>query len=270
MFRLKNKINNLNLKLFRNIITITTINNSIIKLSLNSLPVNSLDLNLIKNLTHHLNEINLNNNYNNISSIILTSSCRVFSAGLNLNCLYNKKTNELIEFWSAFQDLCFLLYGNNKFIIAEIGGHAPAAGTILSLCCDMRIALNGSKLGLNESAFGLVCPIWACDMLTDLVGSRVAYKSLCQGTLYSTEESLKLGLIDSIVNDKQTLENEVIFQCNEWTKHSGRAPTKSLLRESNLTRWKKERHIDLDNFVNLIQKEETQQSIKTYLQSLKK
>lgn len=274
-----------NIKNIRNIITTTPITNNIVRLSLDQSPVNSLNLTLITSLKNKLIELhsssstnnntnttttNNTNNNNQYEAIILSSSCRVFSAGLDLNCLYGASNDYLKNFWTEFQDLCFLLYGSNKFIIAEINGHAPAAGTILSLCCDTRVAVNGSKLGLNEAAFGLVCPIWACDMFTSLVGNKVAYKSLCQGLLFSTEESHKIGLIDHVVNDKTALNEQVLSLCNEWIKNPGRGATKTLLRQANLTRWKNERHIDLNEFVTLLEKEETQQRIKLYLQSLKK
>ena len=107
-------------------------------------------------------------------------------------------------------------------------------------------------------------------MLSNLIGPRIAYKSLCQGTLYSTEEAHKIGLVDYVVNDKIELNNQVMLQSNEWIKNPGREQTKQLLRESNLTRWENERNIDLHKFVTLLEKEETQQRIGLYLQSLKK
>lgn len=43
----------------------------------------------------------------------------------------------------------YLLYGMKKAVVCEIGGHAPAAGTILALCCDSRVAAPGTVVGMN-------------------------------------------------------------------------------------------------------------------------
>lgn len=243
----------------------TPLENNAIRISLSQKPVNSLNLPLISELNRAVQEANSSN----CSAIILSSSCRVFSAGLDLNCLYGASPQALIEYWTEFQNLCFSLYGSEKFVIAEIGGHAPAAGTILSICCDYRVAVSGVKLGLNEAAFGLVCPIWACDMMTSLVGPRVAYQALCQGSLYPAEEALQMGFVDRVV-DGNSLQENVQNEIKEWCKHPGRGPTKSLLRRAMLNKWIRERQDDLDEFVSLVSKEETQQRIGAYLQSLKK
>jgi enoyl-CoA hydratase/carnithine racemase len=229
-------------------------------------PVNSLNYDLLHHLKNAVNEANANSS---CSSIILSSSCRVFSAGLDLNSLHQVSTQTLIQFWTEFQDLCFSLYGSEKFIISEINGHAPAAGTILSMCCDIRIAVNGSKVGLNEAAFGLVVPIWAGEMLSDLIGTRLSYFSMCQGTLFTAEEAQEIGLVDVVV-DAAELEQTVEDERRQWTQHPGRAANKLLLRKRNLQRWVNGRGEDLTAFVTLIEKEETQKRIAAYLRSLKK
>jgi Delta3-Delta2-enoyl-CoA isomerase len=228
-------------------------------------PVNSLNYQLI----HELKTAVTDANSSSCSSIILSSSCRVFSAGLDLNSLSGQSEDSLRKFWTEFQDLCFTLYGSEKFVVAEIGGHAPAGGTIISMCCDIRVATPGSKFGLNESAFGLVVPIWACDMMRDLIGTRLSYLSLCQGTLFTAEEAQELGLIDLIVepNELQAAAEE---QCQRWTQFPGRGGNKTTLRKANLTRWIQERGDDLDSFVNIVDSPVTQQRIAAYLQSLKK
>lgn len=228
-------------------------------------PVNSLNYELI----HELKTAIANANNSSCSSIIVSSSCRVFSAGLDLNALSGQSEDSLRKFWTEFQDLCFTLYGSKKFVAAEIGGHAPAGGTIISMCCDIRVATPGIKVGLNESAFGLVVPIWACDMMKDLIGPRLSYLSLCQGTLFTSEEAQELGLIDLIV-ESNDLQATVEEQCQQWTQYPGRGANKTNLRKANLARWIREREEDLDGFVSVIDNPVTQQRITAYLQSLKK
>jgi enoyl-CoA hydratase/carnithine racemase len=46
--------------------------------------------------------------------------------------------------------MMYLLYGMKQAVVCEINGHAPAAGTILALCCDSRVAAPGVVVGMYE------------------------------------------------------------------------------------------------------------------------
>lgn len=248
----------------RSIVTTCDIGNNLLRISMADMPVNSLNLDLIQNLTKAVDDAN----NSTCDGIILSSSCRVFSAGLDLKELHGASDEFLVKFWTHFQDLCFSLYSSNKCIVAAIGGHAPAAGTIISLCCDLRVAAPGVRFGLNESAFGLVCPTWACEMMADNVGKRVAYTSLSQGTLYTSQEGLGIGLVDVVVSDPSELDDTASTECLKWTSRPGRAALKASLRGPVVTRWKRERGADLDAFLNVLTSPLSQQRIGDYLQSL--
>jgi enoyl-CoA hydratase/carnithine racemase len=250
----------------RRIVTTTEIGDNLVRISMASEPVNSLDLDLVRNIKTAVDAAN----NSNCDGIIFSSSCRVFSAGLDLKGLHGASNEFLVEFWTAVQDMCFALYSSDKCVVAEIEGHAPAAGTILSLCCDVRVAAPGVRLGLNESAFGLVCPRWACEMMEDNVGRRVAYTSLSLGTLYSSQESLAIGLVDCVVDDPSKLAAAARAECLKWTSKPGRAALKASLRGPVVNRWRNERDIDLNAFLKVLTAPVSQQRIGDYLQSLSK
>ena len=227
-------------------------------------PVNALNVNLMQELQESIDEANVSD----CEGIILTSSCRIFSAGLDLTELHDASPEFLTEFWTTFQNLCYSLYSSPKCTVAEIGGHAPAAGTIISLCCDMRIAVPGATVGLNESAFGLVCPTWACEMMVDNVGQRVAYAALSQGLLFPSEKALAMGLVDKVVDDPATLTQTTQEECLKWTSKPGRAALKAALRGPVTSRWKGDQAKDLQAFLDVLTAPVTQKRIGDYLQSL--
>jgi Delta3-Delta2-enoyl-CoA isomerase len=239
-------------------------NSKIYRIEMGHAPVNSFNLALASKTLEAVLEVNKSD----AEGVILSSSCRVFSAGLDLTLLFGASEDSLRSFWRVMQEVAFTMYSSDKFYVAEIGGHAPAAGTILASCCDVRIMLKGSKIGLNEAQFGLVCPAWGCDMFLDLVGNRVGYTALCQGTLFSPEEALSIGLIDQVVDNSDQLKDATRRVCEEWIRHPGRGPTKALLRGKTRQRWEREREKDLDDFTSLILRAETQQRLGSYLQSL--
>ena len=179
-------------------------------------------------------------------------------------------------------------------VVAEINGAAPAAGTIISMCCDARVATAGSVLGLNESAFGLVAPFFAVDMAKSLMGSRAAYRAIGVGTLFRGEAAAAAGLVDvvsrrrweecgAINPDFKEANNPVsvppgdvaaavradaVAECEMWLAAPGRAGAKRRFREDMLQRWSTGRVQDKERFVESLLDPVTQHRLGDYLTSL--
>jgi len=202
--------------------------------------------------------------------MILTSSTKVFSAGLDLLEMYEPEEQRLREFWTAVQQVYLDLHGSRLATIAGINGPAPAAGCMMAMACDYRISNRKGIMGLNEAQFGLVAPPWMGDLMLKTVGQREAEKALMLGTLYPAEDALQIGLIDELVDDG------IVEVCKEralkWTKippHS-RVASKMLLRKDQLDKVAATRSEDLDLFVNVCFSDKVQKNLGLYLESLKK
>lgn len=235
-------------------------------LSLNRPPVNSLSLELCEAISEGIKEIESTK----AQAMILTSSSKVFCAGLDLTEMYQPAEQRLRAFWTALQQVYLDLYGSRLATIAGISGPAPAAGCMLAMACDYRISDQKGIIGLNEAQFGIVAPPWICDLMLRTVGQRQAEKALMLGTLYPAEDALKIGLIDEVVEDN------VVAVCEEralkWTKippHS-RVASKMLLRKDQLDKVAASRSGDLDLFVSICSSEKVQKNLGLYLESLKK
>lgn len=50
------------------------------------------------------------------------------------------------------------------------------------------------KIGLNESQLGIVAPKFLRETFRNTIGHREAEKALTLGTMYSTDEALKVSL----------------------------------------------------------------------------
>lgn len=57
-------------------------------------------------------------------------------------------------------------------------------------------------IGLNETQLGIVAPTWFQGPMRQTIGDRQAELALTTGKMFTTEEALKVGLIDEIANDK--------------------------------------------------------------------
>lgn len=252
----------------RQIVTVSEYgeNKNIMRLGMSSPPVNSLDLQLIKDIKAGLVEAESNSA---CRGIVLSSECRAYCAGLNLNELYGSNPEKLNTFWNHFQDTLFSVYGSEKMLIAEINGPAPAGGCMLAMACDMRIATPNANVGLNEAAFGLVAPYFGAEMMEDLIGKRSAYTACSLGSMWTAEDALKIGMFDKVVDEDQ-LSAAVVEACEQWMKAPGRIATKKMMRAERLNRWREGQQNESDGFVGRVMDENVQTMIGRYLASLKK
>lgn len=116
-----------------------------------------------------------------VQGVVLASALpNVFCAGLDLQELLKSPTERLRAFWTALQDLWICLYGHSKPTMAAIEGDAYAGGCLLALSCDFRIMASSNakgkplRMGLNETQIGIAPPFWFRDSLTNVVGVRHA------------------------------------------------------------------------------------------------
>ena len=97
-------------------------------------------------------------------SIILILFSGVYTAGLDIMEIYNRKDDEIFEYWSLLQNMWLSLYTAKTPVIAQINGTCPAAGCLMAIAADYRIMENNKKykIGLNETQLGFAAPDWLC------------------------------------------------------------------------------------------------------------
>ena len=85
-------------------------------------------------------------------------------------------------------------------VIAQVHGIATAAGCQLVATCDMAIAAEGTKFGVNGVNIGLFCstPMVA---LSRNIPRKNAFEMLTTGKFIETEEAARLRLINRAVPD---------------------------------------------------------------------
>ena len=82
-------------------------------------------------------------------------------------------------------------------VIAEVHGIATAAGCQLVASCDMAVAAEGTRFGVNGVNIGLFCstPMVA---LTRNLPRKAAFEMLTTGAFIHADRALELGLINRI------------------------------------------------------------------------
>uniref|UniRef100_A0A182Q126 Enoyl-CoA delta isomerase 1, mitochondrial n=1 Tax=Anopheles farauti TaxID=69004 RepID=A0A182Q126_9DIPT len=237
--------------------------------TLNRPPVNSLSLELLKAISDALDDLQNNKS----RGMILTSSSNtVFSAGLDIMEMYKPNQDRLREFWSTLQDVWFKLYGSPFPTAAAINGHAPAGGCLLSLCCEYRVMCPNYTIGLNETQLGIVAPTWFQASLRNTISRRESELALTLGKMYTTDEALKVGLVDEVAENKEKALEQATNFLNRFRKISplARAMTKQALRSKDIVELEDNRSQDIDLFVYAVNQPSVQKGLEVYLESLKK
>lgn len=132
--------------------------------------------------------------------VILTSSdCGTFCAGLDLKeaaRLREAGTDILDAIDDPFQKRMTELAVP---VIAAMTGHVIAGGMMLSLNCDLRVGMAGTKLGITEVRVGRGSP-WAVPLLW-MLPQPILSQLLLTGELMPIERLADLGFVNFVEAD---------------------------------------------------------------------
>ena len=91
-------------------------------------------------------------------------------------------------------------------VISMIGGFAAGGGCELAVATDLRIAAEGSRLGIPVARLGITIGHREMYGLVNLVGKGNALYILLSGRLLGTDEALRIGLVNQMVPPDQLAE----------------------------------------------------------------
>lgn len=173
------------------------------------------------------------------------STCRVvvfegaggaFCAGLDLSSLQgmnDKSSEEHTADAIRIARLFRTLYELPKPTIAVVEGAAIAGGAGIATICDFTLAVPGAKFGYTEAKIGFV-PALVSAYLVLQIGDKQARHLLLTGSLFSSEEALRFGLVNEVVEvgriAARTLELANLLKANS---PESMAATKRLLAAQN-------------------------------------
>jgi enoyl-CoA hydratase len=168
-----------------------------------------------------------------VRSVVVTGAGRVFSGGVDLRRMLDEGPEYAETFIVALGATLARLFAFPKPTVAAINGHAVAGGCLIACACDVRIAAEGSKLGVIELSVGVAFPVAALEVLRHAVGPRM--EGLVYGAeLVEVETAIAAGIVHEAVEGERLLERAVgearrlgAFDARafELTKSLMRAPT---------------------------------------------
>jgi enoyl-CoA hydratase/carnithine racemase len=232
-------------------------------------PVNALDPALCADLGRAIGE----SIAAGARGLVLSGGPKVFSAGLDVPFLVRLGEDRaaLHHAWQGFFAVARALADAPVPVAAALGGHAPAGGCVLALCCDYRVMASGPfTIGLNETQVGLVAPDGIQHLLRRVVGARQAERLLLTGELVLAEQALAMGLVDELVEI-----DHVATRARVWLEQVialPRAPmleTRRIARADLVAALEPER-IELDRFIDAWYSEDTQGALRALMAKLGK
>ncbi|KAM8717648.1 hypothetical protein ACLKA7_004358 [Drosophila subpalustris] len=237
-------------------------------LTMNKPPVNSCNLELLRDLNESIKQIECNKS----RGLILTSSNdRVFSSGLDLNEMQKPDQERLVAFWRTLQEMWLSLYLCSVPTAAAINGHALAVGCVISAACEYRVMLTGFNIGIHATKFGYVVPPFIVNSYLSVLPRNIVERALLQGKLFKAEEALQINLVDELANSK----NEALSKCSDFiasfagTNPEARALTKRQFRAADVQLLIDDPEGQLRKCLEYINSSFMQESLDKYLAKLK-
>lgn len=135
-------------------------------------------------------------------AIVLTGAGdKAFCAGgdmKEMDSLASRGRQIHVPMTGRYRNMFEVMLETYKPVIAAVNGHAIAGGCELVLSTDVKIAVEGSTIGLTEAKRGMGANLGNI-LLPRLVPRAVAFDLLYTGRTIPVEEAKELGLINHVV-----------------------------------------------------------------------
>lgn len=146
-----------------------------------------------------------------VKGIIVTSAKDSFIVGGDLNALYALESNAEVEALGGTIHKVFRrMETAGKPVVAAINGMTLGGGLELCLACHYRIAIDAPflQLGFPEVTLGLFPGAGGTQRFPRIVGLQAAMEPLLLGRNMSVQQAKKIGLLDAVVKDQESLLSE--------------------------------------------------------------
>jgi naphthoate synthase len=106
-----------------------------------------------------------------------------------------------------------------KPVVAMVAGYAVGGGQILHLVCDLTVAADNARFGQTGPRVGSFDGGFGAGLLANTVGIKKAKEIWFLSRLYTAEEALDMGLVNTVV-PLADLERETVAWCREMVNLS--------------------------------------------------
>jgi enoyl-CoA hydratase/carnithine racemase len=156
--------------------------------------------------------VNDANKLSDIRAVLVHGEGKVFSAGidytdfLRLAEVYGPGWQQhMRKITDDFQRVLTNLERLELPTIALLHGHCLGLAMELALACDLRIAAQGTQLGLPETLLGMIPDVGGTTRLVRLVGPARAKELIFTGRQIDAEQAQSWGIVNQVVPFEELL-----------------------------------------------------------------
>lgn len=142
--------------------------------------------------------------------VVIRGAGQVFSAGIDVSNLLGLSTTHgphwqqrMRAITDEYQSVLTRLERLEIPTVAVLHGHCLGLAFELALACDLRIAAEGTMLGLPETRLGMIPDVGGTTRLTRLVGPARAKELIFTGRQFSAADAGRWGIVNAVVPSEQ-------------------------------------------------------------------
>lgn len=179
------------------------IDGAVATLVINRPPANTLTPELLAELAAVVRQVAQDDA---VKVVVLTGTGRFFIAGADIRLLASISSSREGE-TIALQGQAILnqIEALEKPVIAAINGICLGGGLELAMCCHIRLAAEGSRLGQPEINLGIMPGFGGTQRLPRIVGPSKALELILTGDPISAQEAKAIGLVSQVVAPEDLL-----------------------------------------------------------------
>ncbi|HEY8352956.1 MAG TPA: enoyl-CoA hydratase-related protein, partial [Sphingomonadales bacterium] len=128
-----------------------------------------------------------------VKALVILCGGRTFFAGADITEFGKPIQPPLLK------NIMAVIEASTKPVIAAMHGNALGGGLEVALACHYRVALASTRIGLPESALGLLPGAGGTQRVPRLIGVEKAVEMIVFGEPYPAPRARELGLIDAVI-----------------------------------------------------------------------
>ncbi|WP_164658996.1 enoyl-CoA hydratase/isomerase family protein [Tropicibacter sp. Alg240-R139] len=176
----------------------TNHDDGVIEIGLNRAPVNALSPDFLFDFKDLLDELSVDPE---VRAIVLTSSFKVYSAGLDLKEAQEFNLDQQYAIVEGLNVGFLSLFANPKPVVCSVDGAAIAGGLFFVLGSDVRVAGPRTKLGLAEVRVGADFPIGPLEIARATLGPDALRRLMLTGLPLDAVDAHRYGILDILTED---------------------------------------------------------------------
>jgi enoyl-CoA hydratase len=133
-------------------------------------------------------------------AVVIAGRDGVLSGGFDLKVMRSEDRRARGELVTSGGELVLRLFASGQPIVCACTGHAIAAGALVALGSHLRIAAGGDfRIGLIETAIGLVLPDWAVVIADERIDRSQVFRAVVEARVYDPVAASRAGFVDRVV-----------------------------------------------------------------------